>query len=87
MTVGIINTAVSVSKPDVTDESSSVDLIVFPPIPDISIGDDISLRDIRSAILLEIRFTCDPVSMRDMFVVDRLALVMITWRSRSEYIL
>jgi len=44
----------------------SVDLIavaIFPPILDISIGDDISLRDSRSAILLEIRFTCDSVSI------------------------
>jgi len=39
MTVGIINTSISVSNPDVTDESFSVDLIavdIFPPIPDIS---------------------------------------------------
>jgi len=62
MTVGIINTSISISNPDVTDESFSVDLIAvdtFPPIPDISIG-DLSLRDSRSAILLEIRFTSDP---------------------------
>jgi len=53
------------TNPDVTDESFSVDLIavdIFPPIPDISIG-EISLRDSRSAILLEIRFTCDPPSI------------------------
>jgi len=62
MTVGIINTSNSFSNPDVTDESFSVDLIavdIFPPIPNISIG-DLSLRDSRSAILLEIIFTCDP---------------------------
>jgi len=65
MTVGIINTSISVSNPDVTDESFSVDLIVvetFPPIPDISIV-DLSLRDTSSAILLEIRFTCDAPSI------------------------
>jgi len=63
--VGIINTSICVSNPDVTDESFSVDLIavdIFPPIPDNSIG-DLSLRDSRSAILLEIRFTCDPPSI------------------------
>jgi len=63
--VGVINTYISVSKPDVTDESFSVDIIavdIFPPIPDNSIG-DISLRDCRFAILLEIRFTCDPPSI------------------------
>jgi len=41
MTVGIINTSISVSNPDVTDKSFSVDLIAvdtFPPVPDISIG-------------------------------------------------
>jgi len=41
MTVGIINTSISVSNPDVTNESFSVDLIAvdtFPPVPDISIG-------------------------------------------------
>jgi len=65
MTVGIINTSISVSKPDVTYESFNVDLIavdIFPPIPDISIG-DLSLKDSRSAIFLEIRFTCDPPSI------------------------
>jgi len=65
MTVGIINTSISVSNPDVTDVSFSFDLIVvdiFPPIPHISIG-DLSLRDSRSAIVLEIRFTCDPPSI------------------------
>jgi len=65
MTVGIINTSFSVSSPDVTDESFSVDLIavyIFPPIPNISIG-DLSLRYSRSAILLEIRLTCDPPSI------------------------
>jgi len=43
----VINTSISVSNPDVTDASFSVDLIavdIFPPIPDISIG-DLSLRD------------------------------------------
>jgi len=62
MTVCIINTSNSDSSPDVHDESFSFDLVAvdnFPPIPDISIG-DISLRDSKSAILLEIRFTCDP---------------------------
>jgi len=42
MTVGIINTSISVSNPDVTDQSFSVDLIavyILPPIPHISIGD------------------------------------------------
>jgi len=64
MTVGITNTSKSVSNPDVHDGSFSFDLIaldIFPPIPDISI-DDISLRDSRSAILLEIRLTCDTPS-------------------------
>jgi len=61
MTVGILNTCTSFSKPDEHDESLSVDLIavvIFPPIPDMAIGDDISLRDSRSAIHLEMRFTC-----------------------------
>jgi len=59
MTVGIINTSNSVLNPDVHDESFSFGLIavdIFPPIPDISIG-DISLGDSRSAILREIIFT------------------------------
>jgi len=46
----IINTSTSVSKHNVDDESFSIDLIavvIFPPISDISIGDDG-----RSAILL-----------------------------------
>jgi len=89
MTVGIINTSISVSNPDVTDESFSVNLIavdIFLSIPDISIG-DLSLRDSRSAILLEIRFTCDPPYITARHVIDRLALVMIPWRSRAEYIL
>jgi len=63
--VGIINTSNSFSNPDVHDESFSFDLIavdIFSQIPDISIG-DISLRDSGSAILLEIRFTCDPQSI------------------------
>jgi len=45
MTVGIINTSNRFSNPDVHDESFSVDLIavdIFPPIPDISIGDLVS---------------------------------------------
>jgi len=65
MTVGIINTSNCFSNPDVHDESFSVDLIavdIFPPIPDISIG-ALSLRDSRSAILLEIRLTYDPPSI------------------------
>jgi len=64
-TMSIINTSYSFSNPDVHDESFSFDLIavdIFTPIPDISIF-DISLRDSRSAILLEIRFTCDPPSI------------------------
>jgi len=51
MSVDIINTFTSVSRPDVNDESFSIDLIavvIFPPIPDIAIGDDLSLRDNRS---------------------------------------
>jgi len=47
MTVGIINTSTSVSKPEVSDESFNIDLIavlIFPPIPDISIGDDIFFK-------------------------------------------
>jgi len=66
MTVGIINTPNSISKPDVSDESLSIDLIavvIFHSIPDISIGDDISLRASRCAILFKIRFTCDPPSI------------------------
>jgi len=66
MTAGTINTSTSVLKPDVHDESFNIDLnavVIFPPIPGILIGDDISLRDSRSAILLEIRFTWDPESI------------------------
>jgi len=88
MTVEIINTSISVSNRDVTDESFSVDLIaldIFPPVPFILIG-DLSLRNSRSAILLEIPST-HHLLQRDMFVIDRLALVMIPWRSRAEYIL
>jgi len=76
MTVGILNTCTSFSKPDEHDESLSVDLIavvIFPPIPDMAIGDLSlrdsrsailleNLRDSRSAILLEIRDLCDPQS-------------------------
>jgi len=40
-----------------------VAVVLFPPIQDISIGDDRSLRDNRSAILLDIRLTCDPESI------------------------
>jgi len=66
MTVDITNTSTSVSNPVVHNKSLRIHPIavaVFPPIPDILIGDNISLRDSRSAILLEIRFTCDPESI------------------------
>jgi len=66
MTVGIINTSTSVLKLDVHDASLSIDpiaVVVFLTIPDISIGDDISLRESRSATLLELRFTYDPSSI------------------------
>jgi len=46
MTVGIKNISTSFSKPDVQAESFSIDLIaavIFPPIPDILVGDDISV--------------------------------------------
>jgi len=55
MTVGIKNTCTSVSKPNIHVGSCSIDpiaVVIFPPIPDILIG-DICLRDRRSAILLE----------------------------------
>jgi len=64
--VGIINAFTRVSKSDVHDESVSIDIfavVIYPPIPDTSIGGDISLRDSRSVILLEIRFTCDSASI------------------------
>jgi len=66
MTVGIINASVSVPKPDVHDESCSIDriaVVLFPSIRNISIGNDISFRDSRSAILLNIKFTCDQESI------------------------
>jgi len=39
-----------------------VSVLLFPPILDISIGCVVSLRESRSAILLVLRFNCDPQS-------------------------
>jgi len=60
---------VKVSKPDVHDESFSIDLFavaIVSPTPVISIG-DISLENSRSDILLEIRFTCSPEGLGAAF--------------------
>jgi len=68
------------------NDISSIAVVVFPAIPDILIGDIIALRDSRSGILLDSP-AIHHLLQRDMFVVDRLALGMIPWRSRAEYIL
>jgi len=78
ITVETINTSTSVSNPEVHDESFSFDLIavvVFVTIPDISIVDEISLRDSRTAILLRYdSHVIQHLLQREMFVVDRLPL-------------
>jgi len=66
MTLGIIRISTSVSNSDVHNDSFSIDLVavvIFPPLPYISTGEHDFLRESRSVILLEIRFTCDPESI------------------------
>jgi len=67
ITFGIINTSTGVLNLDVHYESFSIDLVavvLIAPIPNILSGGDVFLRDSRTAILLEIRFTFDPESTR-----------------------
>jgi len=62
ITFGIINTSTGVLNLDVHYESFSIDLVavvLIAPIPN-----NVFLRDSRTAILLEIRFTFDPESTR-----------------------